>query len=334
METVNCFARLTPDVIISAVEQALGKRMTGLTIPLPSYINRVYELQSFSGERVIAKFYRPGRWSDAAIEDEHRFLADCAEEEIPVVTPLTLTSGTTLGHTEGIAFALFPKKAGRVFETNDDEDWVRMGTLLGRIHMVGSRRRAPSRVTMHPSSCTRTDLDFLLQGGFVGPEHVHAFEDVCLSVIEEISGLFEGVEFIRIHGDFHRGNLLDRPSEGLMVIDFDDMMEGPAVHDLWLLLPDHAGRARREIELILSGYERFYPFDPSSLRLIEALRFMRFIYYLAWCARQSADYDFRTNHPDWGTDGFWQRELLDLHHQRQVIMEHKVAWEEGRFFEA
>ncbi|HPI93682.1 MAG TPA: serine/threonine protein kinase [Deltaproteobacteria bacterium] len=326
------FEHLTPEVLLDVVEEALGVRMTGLTIPLPSYINRVYELQTRAGERVIAKFYRPGRWSKEAIEDEHRFLADCAEAEIPVVSPLRLPDGETLGNADGTFFALFPKRSGRVFELNSDEDWTRMGSLLGRIHLAGSHRRSRDRITLHPQRSTRADLDFIIRGGFVTPEHRSAFEDLSSKIVERISGLFEGTEFIRVHGDFHRGNLLDRPGEGLMVIDFDDMMEGPPVHDLWLLLPDHAGRSRREIDLILSGYEQFREFDYTSLRLIECLRFMRIVYYLAWCARQAEDYDFRTNHPDWGGDTFWQKELLDMGHQFQVIMEHKVAWEEGRFF--
>ncbi|MCU0576218.1 MAG: serine/threonine protein kinase, partial [Desulfobacterota bacterium] len=326
------FAHLTPQVLLDVVEEGMGIRMTGLTIPLPSYINRVYELQSKAGERLIAKFYRPGRWSREALEDEHLFLADCAEAEIPVVSPLRLADGSTLGKAGETFYALFPKKAGRVFELNTDEDWTRMGSLLGRIHLAGSRRAPRDRITLLPERSTGADLDFIIRGGFVTPEHAPAFEDLSLRIVGSISPLFDGLEFIRIHGDFHRGNLLDRPGEGLMVIDFDDMMYGPPVHDFWLLLPDHAGRSRREIDLILEGYGRFRAFDYPSLRLIESLRFMRIIYYLAWCAKQAGDYDFRTNHPDWGSDTFWQKELLDLNHQYQVIMEHKVAWDEGRFF--
>ncbi|MCU0613221.1 MAG: serine/threonine protein kinase [Candidatus Eisenbacteria bacterium] len=332
MKTNPDFAHLTPEVLLDMVEEALGTPMTGLTIPLPSYINRVYELQTRSGERVIAKFYRPGRWSRTAIEDEHRFLADCEAMEIPVVCPLKLSDGGTLWSTGTTSLALFPKKAGRVFELNADEDWVRLGRLVGRIHVAGSRDTCRDRVTLHPNRSTRDDLDFLVRGGFVTPEHRAAFEDLTSRIVERISGLFTGAELIRIHGDFHRGNLLDRPGEGLMVIDFDDMMSGPPVHDIWLLLPDHARRSRREIDLILEGYGQFREFDYPSLKLIECLRFMRIVYYLAWCARQADDYDFRTNHPDWGSDLFWQRELLDLTHQFQVIMEHTVAWEEGRFF--
>lgn len=329
----RCFAHLTPEIIISSVEKALGQRMTGFTMPLPSYINRVYELQAFSGERIIAKFYRPNRWSLEAIEEEHLFIRDCILEEIPVVQPLALKDGSTIASVQGTFFSLFPKKAGRVFEATTDEDWVRMGAILGRIHLAGSRRDAPSRITMHPGRSTKDDLSYLVHGGFVAGQHASEFEDLCMSIIEDISPLFEDVPLIRIHGDFHRGNLLDRPGEGLMVIDFDDMMMGPPVHDMWMLLPERAHKSLKEIELILKGYESFFGFDRSALRLIEALRFMRIIYYLAWCARQHDDYDFRSNHPDWGSEAFWHREIIDLRHQRQVIMEHLRAWDEGTFFE-
>ncbi len=326
------YKHLTPEVLLDLVEEASGIPMTGLTIPLPSYINRVYELQARRGERIIAKFYRPGRWSRTALEDEHRFLADCAAAEIPVVCPLALPGGGTLAGTDGGFFALFPKKSGREFEINTGDDLRRVGRLIARIHLAGQERVPNDRIVLSPEKATRNDLDFLTRGGFITPEHRAAFADLTSRIVENISGLFHEEEFIRIHGDCHRGNLLDRPGEGLMAIDFDDMMLGPPAQDLWMLLTDHAGRSRREIDLLLDGYEQFREFDFSSLQLIEPLRFMRIIYYLAWCARQLDDYDFRANHPDWGGETFWQREISDISHQFQVIMEHKVAWEEGRFF--
>jgi len=326
------FKHLTPEVLLDLVEKAYSVPMTGLTIPLPSYINRVYELQARRGERIIAKFYRPGRWSRTALEDEHQFLADCAAAEIPVVCPLVLPGGDTLAEADGGFFALFPKKSGREFEINTGDDLRRVGSLIARIHLVGQERVPNDRVVLSPEKATSNDLDFLIHGGFITPEHRSAFADLTSRIIENISGLFHEEHFIRIHGDCHRGNLLDRPGEGLMAIDFDDMMLGPPVQDLWMLLPDHAGRSRREIDLLLDGYEQFREFDYSSLTLIEPLRFMRIIYYLTWCARQLDDHDFRANHPDWGSETFWQREISDISHQFQVIMEHKVAWEEGRFF--
>jgi Ser/Thr protein kinase RdoA (MazF antagonist) len=326
------YEHLTPDVLLDVVEKGSGILMTGLTIPLPSYINRVYELQSRKGERLIAKFYRPNRWSLQALEDEHRFLADCEEAEIPVVAPLKLADGGTLGKTEDGWFALFPRKAGREFELNTGEDLVRVGTLVARIHLAGEKRMPEDRITLHPQKSTMADLDFIIKGGFVIRELEAQFQDLTSRIVESISPQFKGAEFIRIHGDCHRGNVLDRPGEGLMAIDFDDMMIGPPVQDLWMLLPDHAGRSRREINLLLEGYEQFREFEYSSLRLIEPLRFMRIVYFLAWTARQVNDYAFRNNHPDWGSENFWLHEISDLTHQFQVIMEHKVAWEEGRFF--
>jgi len=326
------FEHLTPEVLLDMVEKASGIPMTGLTIPLPSYINRVYELQSRAGERLIVKFYRPNRWSLPALQDEHRFLADCSDDEIPVVCPLRLLNAKTLGEELGLFFALFPRKSGREFELNSAEDLRRAGSLIGRIHLAGERRKPEDRVVLHPGRSTRKDLDLLIDGGFVLEKYRKIFEELTSQILDAITVLFDNVELIRIHGDAHRGNLLDRPGEGLMAIDFDDMMTGPPVHDLWMLLSDHAGRSRREIDLLLDGYELFREFDYSTLRLIEPLRFMRIVYFLAWCARQIHDYAFRSNHPDWGGEIFWQREIADLKHQFQVIMEHKVAWEEGRFF--
>jgi len=327
VQTRNVFADLTPDIVISAVEKAVGKRMTGLILPLPSYINRVYELQAMDGTRLIAKFYRPGRWSEEAIEAEHAFIADCVADEIPVIAPLPLQSGATLAQTHGITFAVFPKRMGREFEVKGDDDWRRVGMVIGRIHAAGARKEAPARIKLHPRESTAQDIRLLEDGGFVHPDFRAPFRETTSAILEVITGLYEGIGLSRIHGDCHRGNLIDRPGEGIMVIDFDDMMVGPPVHDLWLMLPDHYSRSRREMDLILEGYEEFREFDYASLRLIEGLRFMRIIYYLAWCARQVDDYEFQRNHPDWGGEVFWGREIADMQHQFQVIMEHKHAWE-------
>ena len=148
------------------------------------------------------------------------------------------------------------------------------------------------------------------------------FKDVASRILDLITGLFDDVEFIRIHGDCHGGNLLDRPGEGIMIIDFDDMMVGPPIQDLWLLLPDRADRCQGELTLLIQGYEQFRDFDDHTCRLIEPLRAMRIIYYLAWCSRQVNDHTFRTMHPEWGSDTFWKREVADLAHQLQVIQEH------------
>ena len=326
------FDVLTPDTILTAVEAAVGLRLTGLTVPHASYINRVYELQSFSGERLIAKFYRPGRWSRAAIEQEHEFVLDCAAAEIPAVAPRVLADGSTLAECEGILFAVFEKRSGREFEPTSLEDWTRIGQILGRVHAVGAQKAAPDRLKLHPQASTRADLEFLEQGGFVSPAYREQFRETTGRILEAITPLFAGREMIRIHGDCHRGNILERGE--LMLIDFDDMLVGPPVHDLWLLLPDHYRRCRPQMDAVLDGYEQFRDFDYAALNLIEPLRFMRIVYYLAWCARQAHDNQFRLDQPDWGSERFWEREIIDLRHQLQVIMEHKVAFEEDSWEEA
>ncbi len=322
MKPVADFENLVPDVMLDVVERATGRRMSGLTHPLPSYINRVYEIESNDGERLIAKFYRPGRWSEETLQDEHDFVCDCAAEEIPVVAPLVFPDGRTLHEDNGIFFAVFPKRSGRQFEANGPEDWLRVGHLMGRVHLVGARQDAPARTDLHPAESTEKHIEHLLDNSIVTPKHRDEFSSVANGILDLIVALFDDVEFIRIHGDCHSGNIMDRPGEGIMLIDFDDMMVGPPVQDLWMLLPDRADNCRQEFNQILRGYEEFRPFDDSTFRLIEPLRAMRIIYFLAWCSAQINDYRFRTLYPDWGSDAFWQREITDLAKQRNVIAEH------------
>ena len=313
---LGSFDNLTPDSMIDAVEQTLGRPMSGLAAPLPSYINRVYELQAVDGERLIAKFYRPGRWSHAALLEEHQFVMDCAADEIPVIAPLVLPDGKTIGVTdENNFFVLYPKRFGREIEINQDEEWIRLGRVVARMHLAGSRAEAPNRIHLHPETSTANDIHSLLNGNFIPIECQADFMTVTSEIMEELHGLFDDIEYIRIHGDCHRANILERPGEGLMIIDFDDMMTGPPIQDLWLLLPGYAMDCQREINLIIEGYCEMRDFDEWTTRLIEPLRMMRLIYFLAWCARQSSDLKFQHNFPDWGSNAFWRREIVDLHDQ-------------------
>ncbi len=324
MNTIADFSHLVPDAMLDAVEAATGRRLTGLARPLPSYINRVYEIEDVDGNKLIAKFYRPGRWSKEALQDEHDFVLACSNAEIPVIAPLPFADDKTLHESEGTYFTIFPKRFGRQFEATCDRDWTRIGHLLGRVHTVGASADAEYRTDLHPAESTADHLDYLVENGIVTPQSLDAFKDVTGSILDLIEGLFDEVEFIRIHGDCHRGNLLDRPGEGIMIIDFDDMMVGPPVQDLWMLLPDAADKCRTEFNLILQGYEQFREFDDATFRLIEPLRAMRIIYFLAWCSRQRNDYTFRNLYPEWGSDGFWQREIADLTRQRDTIRQHLV----------
>jgi Ser/Thr protein kinase RdoA (MazF antagonist) len=315
----NVFEQLTPDKILAAAEHATGLQLTGLTRALPSYINRVYELRAVNGTQLIAKFYRPNRWSLNAILDEHTFVKDCSIAEVPVVAPLTLCNNSTVDTFEDIHLAVYPKRAGRQFESTGDTDWQRLGMLLGRVHTAGTQRTAEHRIKLHPQSSLQNDVIFLCEK--IMPAHIaQQYEAVAKKIIDISTPLFASAECIRIHGDCHCGNILNRLDDGLMLIDFDDMAMGPPVQDLWLLLPDRAAESPHELSLIIEGYEHFRTFDRASINCIEPLRAMRMIYFLAWCSRQSDDVQFKRNFPEWNTDRFWQRELTDLQDQEIQIL--------------
>lgn len=315
------FSNLTPDTVLDAVELACGTTLSGLIRPLPSYINRVYEVTCNDGTPLIAKFYRPGRWSLEALANEHAFVRACAEDDIPVIAPLTNTSGKTLSEAGGYNFALFPKRGGRPVEPALDDLvlWHRLGALVGRVHAVGAQETAAARITLHPLESTADDLDFLLDGGFLDLRAETELGDLADIFMETAAPLFEEVPMIRIHGDCQRTNVLERPDSGVFLIDFDDMMNGPAVHDLWMLLPDRPEELPEACDAMIEGYTTFYPFDSTTLALVEPLRAMRMIYYLAWCGRQSHDHDFLKNNPEWGSATFWTRELADLEAQVRLI---------------
>lgn len=306
------FDDLTPDRIITLVEKSSGHRCTNLCRPLISYINRVYELQTREGTGLVVKFYRPGRWSLAGLQDEHTFLLELVAHEIPVVAPLILLNGSSLDRYDNIYFAVFPKTGGRSFDEYSDDQWLELGRLIGRIHTVGALHPAKDRLTMAPDRSTRLQVDYLLAGNFMPNDMRPRFKDLTDALISQITPLFTGTRNIRIHGDCHFSNLIYRPQESFYLIDFDDMVMGPAVQDLWMLLPGYPEDSLPEIELFLEGYETFNHFDRYSLRLIEPLRAMRYIHYAAWCAYQFAAEGKTRVDENFGSRQYWQTELDDL----------------------
>ncbi len=313
------YHKLTPEKAINLVEDSLGVRCTNLCRPLNSYINRVYELEGEDGSGLVAKFYRPGRWSKYALQDEHDFLLEMAEQEIPVVAPLVLQEGSTLGSHGDMYFAVFPKKGGRSFDEYNDDQWLELGRLLGRVHNVGAKHLPKDRVTMAPEKVTRTQVDYILAGKFIPSDLAQQFKELTASLIEEVSPLFASIEMIRIHGDCHFSNLIYRPDESFFVIDLDDMAVGPPVQDLWMLLPGYVEDSLAEIDIFLEGYEVFRSFDRRTLLLIEPLRAMRYIHYTAWCAHQVAEDGLSRVAPDFGTREYWHQEIRDLGEQLERI---------------
>jgi len=315
------FSALTPDVVMDRTEQVSGHRASGICRPLTSYINRVYEVGLENGDFLIAKFYRPGRWDHVALQDEHDFLLELAEAELAVVAPIADAAGDTLHEEGGIAFTLFPRKSGRPCDEPQRSEWLQIGRLLGRIHQVGSQRAAAHRIVLDPRRSSQTHLEFLRDSGVMPSEVASRYLDAARRILDRIAPLFDGLETQRLHGDLHRMNLLWRPSEGFHAIDFDDMVMGPVIQDLWMLLPDRLPAARIELNQLLEGYETFAEYDDAQTRLIEPLRAMRYLHYAAWCARQKADGARGLLGAEWGGADFWRRELADLERQGQDIQD-------------
>lgn len=322
--TYNSFLELGPDQVLNCVEKAYGARLNNLFRPLNSYINRVFELETEAGERLIGKFYRPGRWSAAAIADEHRFLLELKEQELPVIAPMVLADGATTGTCgDNFIFALFPKCGGRSVDEFTDEQWIQLGRLIGRVHMVGEVHRAEHRIIMDPRQSTAKQLEYLLGTAKMDQDLKGRFEHVISGIIDDIAPLFAKTPPIRIHGDCHFANIIHRPDENFYIIDFDDMAMGPPVQDIWMILPGPPEDSFVELDLFLEGYEAFRLFDRRSLQLIEPLRAMRFIHYMAWCVHQVEADGYTRVMDDFGSREYWQNELNDLEDQRQRIADNR-----------
>jgi Ser/Thr protein kinase RdoA (MazF antagonist) len=308
----SVFQLLSPDTVINLGESMLDAPFSNLFRPFNSYINRVFELEQRDSTRRIIKFYRPGRWTREAILEEHEFLRELSGQEIPVIAPLQLTNGSTLGVYKDIYFALFPKCGGRCLDEYSDDQWLELGRLLGRIHSVGAMHGADSRICMGPEDSARRQADGILASGLVPADLMADFSQTVEEILDEIRPLFNNIEMIRLHGDCHFANIIYRPQESFSLIDFDDMVIGPPVQDLWMLLPGLLDEAFVEVDLFLEGYETFRPFDRRTLLLIEPLRAMRYIHYLAWCVYQVVEDGETRVMDDFGTHTYWNREIKDL----------------------
>jgi len=319
----SAFGVLKPDTVIMLAEKALGLPFSNLYRPCNSYINRVYELEQKDGVRRIIKFYRPDRWTREAVQDEHDFLLELAVQEVPVIAPLQLDNGSTLGKFKDISYAIFPKCGGRCQDEFNDEQWMELGRLLARVHNVGAVHTAGSRIALSPAVSTRGQVEAILSSGLVPLDFLGPFSRVANDLIKEIEPLFVNVQPIRIHGDCHFGNIIHR--ESFFLIDFDDMSMGPAVQDFWMLLPGLVADSFVEADLFLEGYETFRRFDRRTLSLIEPLRAMRFIHYIAWCVHQVKEDGETLAVQGFGTPSYWHNEVKDLSDQLELIRKGPVS---------
>lgn len=314
------FATLGPDQVLDAVE-SLGYLSDARVLALNSYENRVYQVGIEDGEPLIAKFYRPQRWSDAAIREEHAFTEELAEAEVPVVAPLR-RDGESLFEHGGFRFALFPRRGGRAPEPGDLDQLYRLGQLLGRLHAIGASRPFRERETLTVDNFGHASLATLRDSAFM-PNSLRAeYVATAQALLARLDTLFASTRYtaIRLHGDCHPGNLLERDGS-FHVVDLDDCRMGPALQDLWMLLcGDHQERLRQLSELA-DGYSEFHDFPTRELPLLEGLRSLRLLHHSAWLARRWDDPAFPPAFPWFTTEHYWRQQIGLLREQLMALDE-------------
>lgn len=315
------YSALTPDQILDALE-SLGLPCSGHLLALNSYENRVYQIGIDDGAPMIAKFYRPERWSDAAILEEHAFTQDLAEREIPVVAPLTI-NGKTLHEHSGFRFTVFPRKGGRAPELDQAQTREWIGRFLGRIHAVGQLSEFKHRAHLNLQTFGQDSLDFLLNNNIIPLDLAATYQQVAEQALKGIASCYNragAVKAIRLHGDCHPSNIL-WTDDGPHFVDFDDARTGPAIQDLWMLLSGDRAEQQNQLADILAGYEDFCEFDRKELHLIEALRTLRLMHYSAWLARRWSDPAFPAAFPWFNTSTYWQDRIAELREQVEIMHE-------------
>jgi Ser/Thr protein kinase RdoA (MazF antagonist) len=315
------FSALNPDAVLDALD-SIGLRSDGRLLTLNSYENRVYQVGLDDAPPVVAKFYRAARWPDAAILEEHAFIATLAEREIPVV-PATVINGHTLHEFNGFRFALFSKQGGRAPELDRADTLQWMGRFIARIHAVGALQAYQHRPTLNIQTFGIEPSEYLLAHDFIPAELIAVYRGVVAHALDSVRRNFEragDVKALRLHGDCHAGNVL-WTDDGPHFVDFDDSRMGPAIQDLWMLLSGDRAEQTRQLTEMLIGYEDFYDFDPRELHLLEALRTLRLIHYSAWIARRWDDAAFPAAFPWFNTQRYWQDRILELREQIALMDE-------------
>ena len=312
---------LSPDCILDAVESA-GLRCNGHLHALNSYENRVYQIGLEEGGFIVAKFYRPGRWSDAAIQEEHDFAWELAEREIPVVPPLRDERGETVHQHAGFRYALYPRRGGRWPDLDNPDNLLWLGRFIGRIHAVGRTKRFASRPALTPERFGRSSIRTVQEEGWLPPHLDQAFDSLTRDLMGGIERAWAAAgdfSVIRLHGDCHPGNLLWR--DGPFFVDLDDCQSGPAIQDLWMLLSGDRNEMELQLADVVEGYRQFCDFDYRELLLVEALRTLRMLHHAAWLARRWEDPAFPIAFPWFDSPRFWENLILDLREQAAAMQE-------------
>ncbi len=321
MQTLEDYARLSPDLVMAAVEST-GRLCDARVLALNSYENRVYQVGIEEELPLVAKFYRPGRWSDAQLREEHAFTLELAAAELPVVAPLANAAGETLFEYDGYRFALFPRRGGQAMEAGDPEQLHRVGMLLGRLHALGQRETFTARASLGVGRFLDQPAELLLRQQFLPATLSERYQHVIARLRDAVDARgLAAARVIRTQGDCHPGNIIWTRDDGPWLLDFDDCQLAPAVQDLWMLLS--GSRPEQELQLaeLLDGYEMFCDFDRRELALIETLRSLRMVHYAGWLASRWTDPAFPRFFPWFNTEHYWREHIAELEEQLVLLAE-------------
>ncbi len=320
-ENQHPFATLTPSYVMDAVESQ-GLVCDGRLFPLNSYENRVYQVGIEDQEPLIAKFYRPARWSDAQILEEHHFCYELVEHELPVVAPVADSSGQSLFEFDNFRFSLFPRRGGHAPELDNLSCLFTLGRCMGRLHLVGASRPFQHRPTLDKKTFGHDSIE-LISEGFIPAElktsYVTLTRDI-MSIIDETLDRQDGINYIRVHGDCHSGNILWR-NDAPHFVDFDDTRMAPAIQDIWMLLSGDRAMRTAQLSDIVEGYSDFFDFHARELQLVEVFRTLRMLHFSAWLARRWTDPAFPRSFPWFNTMRYWSDHVLELREQFAALNE-------------
>jgi len=322
----QAYAKLSPSDVLNSIE-TFGFACDGRLLALNSYENRVYRVGLDDGSSIVAKFYRPGRWSDEAILEEHAFTLDLAELEIPVVAPTRIDNDTLL-KTDDFRLSLFVNRGGRALDLENYDQLEQMGRFMGRIHRVGQANDFAHRPTLNIETFGHNARDFILQNDFIPGDLLNAYESLSAQLLDEVAHCYEragSINLIRAHGDCHPSNIL-WTDNGPHIVDFDDARLAPAIQDLWMFLSGDRADQTVALDAVLTGYTEFCDFDARELHVVEALRTLRLIHYYGWLAKRWADPAFKIAFPWFNTQRCWEDHILSLREQAALLHEAPLVW--------
>jgi len=315
------FSALSPDLIIDGLESAGFTVDSGL-LPLNSYENRVYQFHDENLVKYVTKFYRPQRWQLKQIHEEHEFSFELEEQELPIVAPLKI-NGKSLFEYQGYHFAVFPCRGGRIFEVDNLEQLEWMGRFIARIHAVSSQNNFQQRPSFNTDELLLQARESIITSNYVPKSLTTPFFTILDQVIAVATEQYLPAQHskqIRLHGDCHAGNILWR-DEGPHFVDLDDCRTGPAIQDLWMMLSGDRQQQLLQLDTLLMGYEEFFTFENDQLILIESLRTMRLVNYMAWLCKRWQDPAFPQNFPWFNTEKYWEKQILMLKEQMSALQQ-------------